>query len=741
VEENFVIKLHFEKIYNRQRKNEHCSIGIPVEKGKLWDKDKVVILDCNKNIMPTQTKVTAKWNDGSIKWLFIRFMANLPANDKIDYFCDLDSNILADSCNNIKITESEKNINISTDCFKLALSKNENVIFDSIVFNNKKYDSNYISYPLLTDGNNNRYDFKIDNWKIIENGNICSIIKGEGYHYYEKNKVYKFCITLTVYVDKPWFELAYKIINTTNSVLHISELKLNQNVKSVGKVRTTAAVSNYRTQYDINENGEEVYKCIDDKYLMLEANEHNPEVFYGTFFADYTDDENGLAITIFQAQQNYPKAVKSSKNGIEVMIVPKNIRKVIMQSGMSREQKMLFHFHNPSEELSEINNRSIIYQMPDKPIVSPEVFKNANVFENVFVDKKINDVELFLISKADEHSRSYGMMNWGDSPDKGYTEQGRGGGDLVWTNNEYDFPHACALMYARTGIRRFLDYVIVTARHWIDVDICHYSDNPLYFEGQWEHTNGHCINGKIVCSHQWVEGLLDYYHFTGDKEAFDAAIGIGNNVLRLLELPVFKKEGESNARETGWALRTLTALYKETNDSKWLEKCDWIVSHFEKWEEKYGHWLSAYTDNTYIRVVFMTAIAIGSLMRYNRIKPQQKIKDMILREIDDLIENALMDNGLFYYKELPSLKRLGNNPIILEALSIAYEITNDVKYLEAGVGTFKYIVAKKNNSLNQKKVTVDDSVIKMGSGTKEFAQLMIPVTTYYKFASENNIIS
>lgn len=70
----------------------------------------------------------------------------------------------------------------------------------------------------------------------------------------------------------------------------------------------------------------------------------------------------------------------------------------------------------------------------------------------------------------------------------------------------------------------------------------------------------------MVCSHEWVEGLLDYYHFSGDERGLASAIGIGENVLRLLDTPMYAHAGEANARETGWALRTLTALYIETHD-------------------------------------------------------------------------------------------------------------------------------------------------------------------------------
>ena len=95
----------------------------------------------------------------------------------------------------------------------------------------------------------------------------------------------------------------------------------------------------------------------------------------------------------------------------------------------------------------------------------------------------------------------------------------------------------------------------------MDVDVCQYSKNPLRIGGQWEHTAGQCKNGKMVCSHEWVEGVIDYYHFTGDERGLETAISIGDNILRLLDTPMYAKPGEANARETGRALRALVPLY------------------------------------------------------------------------------------------------------------------------------------------------------------------------------------
>ena len=423
------------------------------------------------------------------------------------------------------------------------------------------------------------------------------------------------------------------------------------------------------------------------------------------------------------------------------MLVPKGVNRVEMEPGMSREQRFLLHFHPAGETLIEIDNRSLIYQMPDKPSIPSEAFRDAGVMPDIFVEReKINDdVEIALIRKCDGHARCYGMLNWGDAPDPGYTMQGRGGGMPVWTNNEYDFPHACALLYARTGERRFLDYMITACSHWMDVDVCHYSKDPLLMGGQWEHTRGHCKDGVIVCSHEWVEGLLDCYHFTGDERAFRTALGIGENVLRLLETPMYQKSGESNARETGWALRTLTALYVETGDGKWIEKCGWIVGQFEEWAEEYGGWLAPYTDNTIIRVGFMISVAVGSLMRYYRVVPEERIRKMILRAVDDLVENCLLDNGLFYYKELPSLNRLGGNTLLLEALTIAYELSGDARYLTYGKYTFRQNIYTSAPSVSGAKTVAGDAVIHKAGGTKNFAQCFIPLSVYYKALTDQDM--
>ena len=801
--------IFFDKLYRYDRIAEPCYIGIPVREGELWETDGVCVYQAGKRL-PLQTKVTSRHKDGSVRFLFLRFLADLPGNKDTVLQCELhggqnDGEVWPDGISPVSVSADGAGITVSTVCgvgdhaFSFRVEHNSKHIFERLFAAGRVYDREQFAGPFLKDGEGRKYQMQIGGWRVVEQGPVCAVLKASGSNVpnapREKESIPRidFELKLTAWAGKPWIEVSYRIINTTDEPLHVASLVFHllrtadavpaenlvpvaeEKLDSTGcgdlveesgfgdgpvfharggeaaekaakqapveNVRTCVGNSNYKTDFYLGRDGAAVSRVIDAEWLMYEANEHIPEVFYGTFFADCTDNEGGVCATIFQAQQNYPKAVQADRNGLSVMLVPEDVEKVVMQTGMSREQKFLLHFHDAAESLTEIDNRSLIYQMPDRPYLSPETHRDSGVWLDVFADKWDMEVERCLAGRADGHCHAYGMLNFGDSYDAGYTNQGRGGGNLVWCNNEYDFPHACALLYVRTGIRRFLDYNIASCSHWMDVDVCHYHPDARYIGGQWEHTGGHCINGTMVCSHEWVEGLLDYYHFTGDERGLETALGIGENVLALLDSPMYAKVGEANARETGWALRTLTALYVETRDEKWLPKCARILQDFRIWEEQYGNWLAPYTDNTVIRVGFMISVAIGSIMRYYREFPDPALKEMMLRAVDDLIENCYVEKwGVFYYKELPSLNRPGYNTLLLEALAIAYELSGDVNYLKPGIITFKKTIADPVPGSVGVKKKVQDAVVAGNASSKNFAQSMIPLATYYRPASECGLL-
>ncbi len=803
------IEIFLDKLYRYDRKNEQLSIGFPLEQGLTREIGGIRITDPETGRrLPVQGKVTSRHADGSVRFVFLRFLADVPANRKLRYLCVIPEQAESGkpeeapaelSFHPLVPEETEDGFRVSTTddvtgaSFSVSVKNGSAGLLSAVAFGDRIYDGSSFAGPALQRaGETDPFEIRMGAWEIAEAGPLCVILKGKGAHRRKTDGAqYSFAAGITLFAGRSYAEVSYRIINDTEDPLRIGALSyrvsrtdagkaapevpatVRQTLDSTGcgdqligstlgdgplyhvkssdeadkvaaaldpaQVRTVTASSNYKTDYYIGREGAASRRVIDAEWLMKEANEHFAETFYGTFFADCTDGAGGVCATVYQAHQNFPKAVQADEDGITVCLVPAESETVELQSGMSREQRFLLHFHDAAARLSELNDRSIVYQMPYRPYVSPEVHAKAGVWPDVFPQAAEADVEQNLVARADGHCRAYGMLNFGDSYDANYTAQGRGGGRLVWCNNEYDYPHACAVLYARTGIRRFLDYNIASASHWMDVDVCHYHKDPLYVGGQWEHTAGHVVNGTMVCSHEWVEGLLDYYHFTGDERGLETALGIGENVRRLLDMPMYAKAGESNARETGWALRTLVALYVETRDEKWLDKCGKILDDFRIWEEQYGHWLAPYTDNTIIRVGFMISVAIGSLMRYYREFPEEEIKGLILRAVDDMIENCYVESwGVFYYKELPSLNRLGNNTLLLEALTIAYDLSGEKKYLEYGLETFRKAISD-TPAYSGTKRKEEDAVLVGNASSKNFAQSMIPIAGFYRALSESGM--
>ena len=796
-----MINLHLEKLYRYPRIMEPMWIAVPVKKGQLSGVSDVSVYDGTEKL-PVQTKVTARYDDGSVRFLFTRFMGNLPGNSAKDFSLYLDEKDrreyvedsavqeCASDAGQLVVTQNADGFTVDTGTLRFRVKNFSENLFDTLMCGRQLYEREQFLGPYLCDVMGTKYNVTIDRWRVVEEGNVCTILAATGcndtgFGGCEESNHYRFEIRVTAYAGKPWLEISYRLFNTSESPLKIKSLVFSvmsgngmeqditladmndaSYIDSTGcgdiseaienenalvyrtrgtkellhieelapaqGVRTCAGASNYKTDFVIGRDGTQVNKAAYDKALLMEGNEHMAEVLYGTFFADRTDADGGVCATIFQAQQNYPKAVKADKDGVYVMLVPEGFNDVVMQPGMAREQRFMLHFHEADEHIAELDNRSLIYQMPDRPIIAPYVYKNSGAVPDVFADKVNADIDMLLISKADARARSFGMLNWGDTIDWNYTKQGRGGGAAVWVNNEYDFPHACALMYMRMGIRRYLDFCMVHASHWMDVDVCHYSADTLKIGGLTEHTKGHVINGVMVPSHEWVEGFLDYYHLTGDERGLETAIGIGENIMKLLDTPAYAVAGESNARETGWALRALTALYIETGNEKYKAKCDRIVGYFEKWYDDYGCFAAPYTDNTLIHVGFMISVAVGSLMRYYRINKTDELKELIMLAVDDILDNCMLDCGLFYYKELPSLARLGNNTLLLEAMAAGYELTGDKRYLEAGLATMRRALMEPHKYVGGDKQIIGDALVMAGDSTKNFAQSFYPIAYYYK---------
>lgn len=700
------MNIFFEKLANFDRIMDYSKVSIPFKKGYIFDDKLINIVDKDGIFLNVQTEILTKWEDGSIKWVLTHFLKDLPKNDKANFTITT------------KKHRDEKEL-IDVDC----MLKNSVPLYFSINIDGEKHSLDLDLSAL------NESDYK-----IVRHGSVILEIETSADFIISEGQTFRIIFNIEFYKGKTYAKVDIKFINLGMKDLDLSDAYITY--KSDEKFDNAyIGYSNYGTEYIELGDKEEIYDKIDAKRLMLSGNEHFPEVFFGAYYGVLKVNNKCVAITIKEAFQNYPKAFDIRENMLCAYLIPED-EVIAFKSGMAKTHTIFVH---NAEGLSkdEINNQHHQFQMCDLPILDSKIYEDTNMYEDVFTKDEDDEVEEFFVNMADAKGCTFGMLNYGDVYDKGYTGQGRGQSHLVFANNEYDYPYNAFLIFIRNGNRRFFDYFSASARHMIDIDICHYSDDIYRLGGLIEHSRLH-TTGNVMLSHEWVKGLIEYYHMTGDYFAKKCFLGIGENILRNLRLPFYNSGFLSNARESGWALCALVALYEETFDDRYLKACDDIVVHFVKWQEVYGTFLAPYTAHTTIRVPFMISVACNSLYSYYRINKSEVIKKLILTATDDLIENALLKNGLFYYKELPSLQRNGNNVIILETLSICYNLTGDKKYLEAGKKTFNKAISKEFSSSS--KDFIDNVVLMQGTGTKLFAQSYYPLLKYYNVCVSEGVL-
>lgn len=679
----------FEKISKYDRPAEPVAIGMPFPQGVFRPSQHFELLDGEKRL-PVQTLVTGRWPDGSVRWAYLRALVDLPGNRGHQLTWRLADGPGPSPATSLKATKlPDGSVTVDTGPLTATVSCRHFLPLDEVRLNGQpagelrgftirageKTFSTAGSAPLLVE--------------IVESGPVALVVRVAGRHGGEDSP-FDLLAELTFWNGKPFVTVNYRVLAARGGAETAVDSWGWSAVPVSDQPTLRLAEGYYGTRIREPAKGGEVFFGAEE--FRYAANEHCFQSFWGDFWCDATGPETGLAVTLRQAQQNYPKAMRLAPGEMNIDLYPAKGEALRFPFGAAKTHQMMLHVHPAGMDKRELSARSLQYQMPDVPKLPSEWYSRCAVWdEKVFDGPRSRRIEASVCDTLDDRPVGMGIWDFGDEVDWSYTAQGRGKDDVVWLNNEYDLAHLIFVQYARTGERRFLDYAFANALHWRDVDIAHASKDPNRLGGHITHSARH-VTGGITPSHQWVEGLIDAYHFFGDRLALDAALGIGENILRFMASPRYSEPGASSTRDMGWALRAMVALHRETGDPKYLEAGKPIVELFRRWHEEYPGMLAPYTDHSMVRVNFMNALTLASLARYYRYVPSEELKKLILAETDEMIEHGRNANGLFYYKELPSLKRQRSTLLPLQLLGEAYRLSGDKKYIEAGLPVLRHTI-------------------------------------------------
>ncbi len=247
----------------------------------------------------------------------------------------------------------------------------------------------------------------------------------------------------------------------------------------------------------------------------------------------------------------------------------------------------------------------------------------------------------------------------------------------VWLNNEYDVIYVLGTEYLRTGAPSFFQRLRWWARHTVDVDFMHYSDHRWHHRAQPAHSERHTTTGAYP-SHFWTQGLAQYYMLTGDPDALDVIIGLGDKTIENMEDPTMQKICGGIDREIGWSILTLACAYEATG----LKRFDAYARKLIEMEVRPGPPKDVPGFGFH-----HASILFGTrqyLVTHEGEAHTRPIRKWYLDFVDVTIESLRRDtsrSGVLYETSMAP-----------DALAFAHEMTGDKRYIEAGLRSMEHLL-------------------------------------------------
>jgi len=283
-------------------------------------------------------------------------------------------------------------------------------------------------------------------------------------------------------------------------------------------------------------------------------------------WADLSDGKAGLTAAVRWFWQMCPKSLAVDGSGrLTVGLLPREWgRGHFLDGKIHRTHEMLYRFHGAEQPAAaEMAVRAFnkplvaycgfetylgsgtcgLFARPD-PQNWPTYEGQINTAVHVGVNPKVNPARDSSYEVEREKDDAYGWEHFGDTSKRGF----RGHSQF----EEFDSSRCLLMHFYRTGDPEFF---------YTGEELDRFLMNIPCFGGGYGHQHPES-------SHNWIQGLIDYYHLTGLAEAREG-IEAMEGFYRNCQDPG-AQNWHFNGRNAAYALNGLRQFFEWTGDPKWL---------------------------------------------------------------------------------------------------------------------------------------------------------------------------
>lgn len=260
--------------------------------------------------------------------------------------------------------------------------------------------------------------------------------------------------------------------------------------------------------------------------------------------------------------QNFPKALRHLDGRLQVALFPAETRAATeLQGGEQKRHRLWFSFGIEGEGFGEIAR----CRQPLLVRLDPQAVEASHAIHGFSAIRPDEDPRYLAYMRTvieGEHSffagreaiDEYGWRNFGDVYASHEAVDHEGAEPFIsHYNNQYDVVHGLLMQGLRNRDARWFELLRDLARHVTDIDIYHTQDDkPAYNGGLFWHTDHHLPAGLATHrtysrlnekgrsygggpdnEHNYTTGLLNYHFLTGDPQAAEAVLSLAGFVLAM----------------------------------------------------------------------------------------------------------------------------------------------------------------------------------------------------------------
>ena len=611
------------------------SASVPLPRGRLPTGAPIWVAGANGRAVPSQPTVLEPWPDGSVRWLLVDFLADVPARGHATYTLHAGAPPAPVSGPGIvSTTTADGARTLDTGALRVTLPPHGDAWLAQVAAGGAAL-SGGVPLPALTVEGGAAGGAAPAARTVETEGPVRTevVLRGR----YPGGLAYE--TRLAVFAGQPLVRVEHTLTNMTDpDYAHIRSLTLRvpgpfahgaAGVDGRPKALEPGAHTRLLVQETANE-------------ILLDGARVGRR---GDGWVRAADDRVALTAVLPRFWEEYPAAFGVARDALQVDLFAGRDRPVALGRGAAKTHELWLAFEKAStatsaDALAAALRAPLIAFPPPEWIVASGALPQAlapdapgarsllarlstafaGYQKRARTERWDDGPPVPCPERTTENPRTgfYGVLNWGDWNFPGYRDQAEGCDG--WGNLEYDLSQVLALGFVATRNRELWDAFTAAARHYRDVDVIHYMpEHPDWVGLNHPHKASHFApesRSKVDLGHTWAEGLITHYRLTGERRSLEAARALADALI-----PRVEKAG--NPRQRGWPIIALSAVAAATNEPRYLDGArafaagvlanvaptpasgDWKMGimadgmsylHAARGEDDVRRWLLAYAD-------------------------------------------------------------------------------------------------------------------------------------------------